>query len=74
MWGHSTNQRDILEQGDVEEGLRAASAIGDDKIQMQSQGYVAPDSFTHGSSADRVSWFRRGFERGTIASCDTFGR
>src|SRR5215470_3898664 len=59
VWGHSTEQRNILEQGDVEEGLRAASAIGDDRIQKMTQGYVVPESFTHGSSAQRVQWFRR---------------
>jgi hypothetical protein len=74
VWGHSTNQRDILEQGDVEEGLRAAAAIGDDRIQKQTQGYVVPESFTHGSSKQRVEWFRRGLETGDRSACDTFAR
>jgi len=73
VWGHSTQQRNILESGDVEEGLAAAAAIGDDRIQRQSRGYVNPDSFTHGSSQQRVQWFRRGFESGDINACDTFG-
>ncbi len=72
VWGHSTAQRDILEQGDVEEGLGAAAAVGDDRIQqIQGQG-VHPESFTHGSSADRVSWFKRGLASGRPEDCDTF--
>ena len=74
VWGHSTKQRDILEQGDVEEGLRAAAAIGDDRIQKQAQGYVVPESFTHGSSKQRVEWFRRGLETGDRQACDTFAQ
>lgn len=73
IWGHSTNQRQILEQGDVEEGLNAAAAIGDDRMQRQSGGRVSPESFTHGSSAQRVEWFRRGMSDGRIESCNTFG-
>ena len=73
VWGHSTAQRQILEQGDVEEGLRAASAIGDDRLQRMGQGYVNPDTFTHGSSQQRVQWFRRGLETGDVRACDTFG-
>jgi predicted metalloprotease len=73
IWGHSTNQRQILEQGDVEEGLNAAAAIGDDRLQRQSSGRVSPESFTHGSSAQRVEWFRRGLSDGRIESCNTFG-
>ena len=61
-----------LEPGDVEEGLRAAAAIGDDMIQKKAQGYVAPESWTHGSSDMRVRWFRRGFETGDPEQCDTF--
>ena len=72
VWGHSTAQRQILEQGDVEEGLNAAAAIGDDRIQRRTSGRVNPDSFTHGSSAQRVAWFRRGLESGQISACDTF--
>ncbi len=70
VWARD-NQR-LLEQGDIEEGLNAASAIGDDRLQKRSQGYVVPESFTHGSSAQRVRWFKRGLESGNIASCDTF--
>ena len=73
VWGHSTNERKILEAGDVEEALRAASAIGDDNIQKMSRGHVVPESFTHGSSEQRVSWFRRGLQSGDTASCNTFG-
>ena len=72
VWGHSTAQRGILEQGDVEEGLNAAAAIGDDRIQRQTQGYVVPDAFTHGSSAQRVEWFKRGLMSGEPDQCDTF--
>jgi len=73
MWAHQADQkRNILEEGDIEEGLNAASAVGDDRIQKQTQGYVVPDGFTHGSSAQRVSWFKRGFEQGSIGACDTF--
>lgn len=72
VWGHSTAQRNILEGGDVEEGLNAAAAIGDDRIQRMSTGRVHPESFTHGSSAQRVAWFKRGLESGDVSSCDTF--
>jgi predicted metalloprotease len=72
VWGNSTNQRQLLEQGDIESALRAAAAIGDDRIQRQAQGYVQPESFTHGSSAQRVEWFKRGFETGDPQACDTF--
>jgi predicted metalloprotease len=72
VWGNSTAQRGILESGDVEEGLAAAAAIGDDRIQRQSQGYVAPESFTHGSSEQRVGWFRKGLSTGDPYACDTF--
>ena len=67
------DNRHILEQGDIEEGLNAASAIGDDRLQKRQQGYVVPESFTHGTSAQRVRWFKRGLESGDIRSCDTFG-
>jgi predicted metalloprotease len=74
VWGnHAARMRQLLERGDIEEGLNAASAIGDDRMQRQSRGYVSPDSFTHGSSAQRVRWFRTGLEKGTIAACNTFG-
>ena len=69
VWGHSTAQRNILEPGDVEEGLNAAAAIGDDRL---SGGRVSPDSFTHGTSAQRVEWFRRGLQSGDIRACETF--
>jgi len=72
VWANSTNQRKILERGDVEEALKAAAAIGDDRLRRQSTGTVSPESFTHGTSAQRVHWFRRGFESGRPASCDTF--
>ena len=73
VWAHHANrERQLLEMGDIEEGLRAASAIGDDALQKQSQGYVRPDSFTHGSSEQRVRWFTIGLESGEMGSCDTF--
>ena len=73
VWAnHANNTRQLLEVGDVEEGLVAASAIGDDTLQKQSQGYVSPDSFTHGSAAQRVKWFKIGFESGNMDTCDTF--
>jgi predicted metalloprotease len=72
IWGHSTAQRDILERGDVEEGLNAAAAIGDDRLQREAGRRVSPESFTHGTSAQRVEWFRRGLESGKVSACDTF--
>jgi len=73
IWAnHANDKRQLLETGDIAEGLRAASAIGDDTLQKQSQGYVSPDSFTHGSSSQRMQWFKTGFESGDIASCNTF--
>jgi len=73
IWAHNADRsRQLLEQGDIEEGLNAASAIGDDRLQKQSRGYVAPESFTHGSSEQRVRWFKRGFESGDVKTCDTF--
>jgi predicted metalloprotease len=72
IWGRYTDQKGILEKGDLEEALNAASQIGDDALQKRSQGYVVPDSFTHGTSAQRAKWFRRGFETGKVGSCDTF--
>jgi predicted metalloprotease len=73
VWGHSAAQRNILDPGDVEEGLRAAAAVGDDHIQRTAGRRVSPESFTHGSAADRSRWFRRGLEAGSIQACDTFG-
>ena len=72
VWGHHAHQKSLLEAGDIEEGLRAAQAIGDDLLQKRSQGYVNPDSFTHGTSEQRARWLRRGLETGQINSCDTF--
>jgi predicted metalloprotease len=73
IWAaHANRKRKILEPGDVEEGLRAAAAIGDDRIQMSTRGYVSPESFTHGSSEQRVRWFRRGLESNDVKACDTF--
>jgi len=73
VWAHHADRtRDLLESGDVEEGLTAASAIGDDRLQKQGRGYVVPESFTHGSSEQRVRWFTVGLEKGSIGSCDTF--
>ena len=72
VWGHSTEQRQVLDKGDVNEGLSAAAAVGDDRLQQQSRGGVHPESFTHGSSAQRTTWFSRGFQSGDINSCDTF--
>jgi len=73
LWANRAQRaRRILEQGDLEEGLNAASAIGDDRMQRRSRGYVVPDSFTHGSSAQRVRWFKRGLTEGRLAACDTF--
>ncbi len=73
IWAHSADRsRQLLEAGDIEEGLNAASAIGDDRLQRQTGGSVSPESFTHGSSEQRVRWFRRGFESGSVESCDTF--
>ena len=73
VWAHHAKQaRDILEAGDLEEALNAASAIGDDRLQRQAQGRVAPETFTHGSSKQRVAWFGRGYETGELRQCDTF--
>jgi predicted metalloprotease len=72
VWGHSTYQRGILESGDLEEGLSAAAAIGDDRIQRQAGARVDPETWTHGSSEQRVEWFRRGFDSGEASACDTF--
>lgn len=73
IWAHNADRsRQLLEQGDIEEGLNAASAIGDDRLQKQTRGHVAPESFTHGSSEQRVRWFKRGFDSGDVQTCDTF--
>jgi predicted metalloprotease len=73
VWAHSTAQRQLLERGDVEEGLGAAAAVGDDRIQRMGGGRVAPEAFTHGSSEQRMRWFRQGMDSGRPESCDTFG-
>ena len=74
VWGHSAAQRGKLDPGEAEQGLRAAAAVGDDHIQKMSTGRVSPESFTHGSSEQRMTWFRRGFESGDPRQCDTFSR
>jgi predicted metalloprotease len=72
VWGHATQGEGILEAGDLESGLNAAAAVGDDRIERQTTGHVNTDTFTHGSSAQRVQWFRRGFDSGQPKDCDTF--
>ena len=72
LWGHSTARRNLLEPGDVEDGLQAAASIGDDAIQRQTSGRVRPESFTHGSAAQRVEWLRRGMQATRVEECDTF--
>ena len=73
VWGyHADRMRNVLEAGDIEEALNAASAIGDDRLQQRSRGYAVPDTFTHGTSAERVRWFRRGIEAGDMKQCNTF--
>jgi predicted metalloprotease len=75
VWGHHAEQdRDLLEEGDVEEGLAAAAAVGDDRLQKQAGGRVQPESFTHGSSQQRMQWFRTGFQTGSVSACDTFSQ
>ncbi len=74
IWAHHAQKmKNILEEGDIEEAMNAAQAVGDDRIQKQSQGYVVPDSFTHGTSAQRMKWFKKGFETGNVNNGDTFG-
>jgi uncharacterized protein len=73
VWGHSAQQRGLIDGKDVESGLAAASAVGDDRLQQRSRGYVVPESFTHGTSAQRVRWFKAGLDSGDLRSCDTFG-
>jgi predicted metalloprotease len=72
VWAHSTEQRKLLEKGDAESAMNAAAAVGDDRLQKMSTGRVSPESFTHGSSAQRTQWFSRGMDQGTIAACNTF--
>jgi hypothetical protein len=71
-WGRTARERGLLDAGDLEQGLAAAAAVGDDRLQQRATGRVAPESFTHGSAAQRVRWFRRGFEQGGLEACDTF--
>jgi predicted metalloprotease len=73
VWGHYVKQEGFLDPGDLSEALQAASAVGDDTLQKETQGYVVPDSFTHGTSAQRMKWFKTGFDSGNPSSCDTFG-
>ena len=72
VWAHSTQERNLLERGDIQSALGAAAAVGDDRLQRMSTGRVAPDSFTHGTSAQRMHWFEQGFDSGSIAACNTF--
>jgi predicted metalloprotease len=73
VWGHSTEQRNIIDQSDVRAGLRAAAAVGDDRLQRMATGRVSPESFTHGSSQQRMQWFQRGLDSGSVGACNTFG-
>ena len=72
VWAHYAQRKGVVEPGDYEEALGAASAVGDDRLQRETQGYVVPDSFTHGTSTQRVEWFRRGFESGDVRQGNTF--
>jgi predicted metalloprotease len=73
IWGHTTEQRKLVDDADVAAGLRAAASVGDDRLQRTATGHVSPENFTHGSSAQRTEWFRRGLQSGQISTCDTFG-
>jgi hypothetical protein len=72
VWAHSTQERGLLEKGDVESALGAAAAVGDDRLQKMATGHVSPESFTHGTSEQRMHWFNSGLDNGTIAACNTF--
>jgi predicted metalloprotease len=72
VWAHSTFERGLLEQGDLEEGLTAAASVGDDRIQAETTGRISPETFTHGTADQRASWFKRGFDQGDATACDTF--
>ncbi|MEO7093749.1 MAG: neutral zinc metallopeptidase [Polyangiales bacterium] len=72
IWAHATKQRDVLEDGDIEEAVTAATSIGDDRLQKQSTGKVQPEKWTHGSSEERVRWFKKGYDSGKMSDCDTF--
>jgi predicted metalloprotease len=73
VWAKTTEQRDIIDQSDIKQGLQAAAAVGDDRLQKMATGHISPETFTHGSSADRMKWFQRGLDGGKVSSCDTFG-
>jgi predicted metalloprotease len=72
IWGHTTEQRNVIDAADVAAGLRAAASVGDDRLQRMATGHVSPESFTHGTSAQRSEWFQRGLQSGSLASCNTF--
>jgi hypothetical protein len=72
VWGHSTDQRQLLDPGDIQSGLQAAASVGDDRLQKMTTGHVSPESFTHGTSAQRAAWFKRGFDSGDPKACNTF--
>ena len=72
VWAHYAENMDLLDEGDIQEAMNAASAVGDDRIQKQTQGYVVPDRFTHGTSEQRMRWFMKGFEEGDLDQWDTF--
>jgi predicted metalloprotease len=72
VWAHSTEQRNLLEKGDAESAINAAAAVGDDRLQKMSTGHVSPETFTHGSSAQRTQWFKQGMDQGTVSACNTF--
>lgn len=74
VWGHTTQRRNLLESGEEEQALNAAAAIGDDRLQRMSTGHVSPESFTHGTSAQRVHWFKQGFDTGNMSACNTFAQ
>ncbi len=73
VWGHSTQERNLINESDISAGMDTVAAVGDDRLQKMSRGYVSPESFTHGSSAERAAWFRRGLESGEVSACNTFG-
>lgn len=74
IWGHTTAQRKLVDEADIEAALNAAAAVGDDRLQRMATGRVSPETFTHGTSAQRVQWFKRGFDSGELSACDTFRR